>query len=261
MIIRSSALPNDVLILHFGCLVFSLISNRMFVIDRIRGGDMDCPVETMSIAGSTGNVYTIKIDRTPTCDCPQGRKAVQCKHILFALVRVLRAPAHLQFQLAFLEPELREIFGKAPSILPIDVTDSETSRNRKSISPDDNCPICFMEFEQGYEDTVFCKAVCGNNIHKECMEQWSASRNRNSAPVTCPYCRNNWVERDSDVMKTVAKFGAVNEEGYVNVASELGLPTSRGKEATMLYLSRRTNIIRLFHLSLLLGSQACGCGR
>jgi hypothetical protein len=23
-----------------------------------------------------------------------------------------------------------------------------------------------MEFENGQEDTVFCKAACGNNIHK-----------------------------------------------------------------------------------------------
>jgi hypothetical protein len=200
----------------------------MFVIDRVRHGDVDCPEETLTIAGSTGNVYTITIAQVPTCNCPYAKKGKQCKHIVFALVRVLRAPEELQYQLAFLKTELREIFSKAPPIVPVDMTDSETNNKRKPMSAEDNCPICFMEFENGHKDTVFCRAACGNNIHKECMEKWAASRKQSSAPVTCPFCRANWAD-DDGIVKAIAKVGGtVNDEGYVNVASELGLSGRRG---------------------------------
>jgi hypothetical protein len=216
---------------------------------------MECPEEILTIAGTTGNVYTITIGPVPTCDCPQGKMGVQCKHIVFSLVRVLRAPESLQYQLSFLKAELRTIFAQAPPIVPVNATDSETNSNRKPISRDDNCPICFSEFEHGHKDTVFCKAACGNNIHNECMEQWAASRNRNSAPVTCPFCRSNWTE-DEDTVKAVVKSGSVNAEGYVNVGSELGLPTQRGQQCMKLHsLNWANEVTRLFYIPFFLGSQ------
>lgn len=54
--------------------------------------------------------------------------------------------------------------------------------NRKSIEGD--CPICFMEFEPD-EELVWCKAACGNNIHKACFEQWVATSR--SSGVRCVY--------------------------------------------------------------------------
>jgi hypothetical protein len=197
----------------------------MFVIERIRDGTIDLPTETLSIAGTTGNVYTITIDQVPTCDCPHATKGNQCKHILFALSRVLRAPENLQYQLALLPSELREIFSKAPPINPVDADTAD--KNRKPICEDDNCPICFIEFENGFEDTVYCKAACGNNVHKECFEQWAESRRRSSAPVTCPFCRSNWAAGEEDAVKKV-KRGVKTSEGYVNVAEQLGVSTQRG---------------------------------
>jgi hypothetical protein len=198
---------------------------RMFVIERVRGGTIDLPTETLSIAGTTGNVYTITIDQVPTCDCPHATKGNQCKHILFTLSRVLRAPENLQYQLALLPSELREIFSQAPPINPVDADTAD--KNRKPICDEDNCPICFMEFENGFEDTVYCKAACGNNVHKECFEQWAESRRRSSAPVTCPFCRSNWAAGEEDAVKKV-KRGVKTSEGYVNVAEQLGVSTQRG---------------------------------
>lgn len=54
--------------------------------------------------------------------------------------------------------------------------------NRKPIEGD--CPICFMEFESN-EELVWCKAACGNNIHKACFEQWAAASR--SSGVRCVY--------------------------------------------------------------------------
>ena len=60
--------------------------------------------EEFSVLGSTGNVsdpttsfisrhltstqvYTVTIDRTPRCNCPDALKGNHCKHILFILIK------------------------------------------------------------------------------------------------------------------------------------------------------------------------------
>jgi hypothetical protein len=73
-----------------------------------------------------------------------------------------------------------------------------------------------MEFKKG-EDIVWCKAACGNNIHKACFDQWAKSK---PGPAKCIYCRAVWKE---DEPKSISLQGPKNKEGYVNVASELGL--------------------------------------
>lgn len=77
-------------------------SQRMFVIDRNRGGTEEVPEETIDMAGTTGNVYSITIAPEPKCTCPDNQKGNQCKHIVYVLHQVLKAPEHLQYQLAFL---------------------------------------------------------------------------------------------------------------------------------------------------------------
>lgn len=58
-------------------------SQRMFVIDRTRGGTEDVPEETIDLAGTTGNVYSITISQSPKCTCPDNKKGNQCKHIVY----------------------------------------------------------------------------------------------------------------------------------------------------------------------------------
>ncbi|EOD50767.1 putative ring finger domain protein [Neofusicoccum parvum UCRNP2] len=192
----------------------------MFVIDRARGGTDACPEENVEIAGTTGNIYTVNISQVPSCTCPHAKKGNQCKHIIYVLIRVLKAPEHLQYQLAFISSELQEIFSKAP---PIPSEESgEKDGKRKPIEGD--CPICCEDFEPGSEEIVYCKAACGNNVHKACFEQWAATKgNRN---VTCPYCRSPWAG-DEEMVKNITKAGTKNADGYVNVASQLGLSGER----------------------------------
>lgn len=54
---------------------------------------------------------------------------------------------------------------------------------RKAIEGD--CPICFMEFEPANEEIVWCRAACGNNIHKICFDQWAATQRAQG--VRCVY--------------------------------------------------------------------------
>lgn len=55
----------------------------MFVIDRTRGGTEEAPEETIDLAGSTGNIYSVHIGKLPTCTCPDNQKGNQCKHIIY----------------------------------------------------------------------------------------------------------------------------------------------------------------------------------
>lgn len=203
------------------------LTQRMFVLDREREREDSTGehvVETVSLAGTTGNVYTIIVDKVPSCNCPHARKGNQCKHIIYVLSRVLRVPAHLEYQLAFISSELKEIFAKAPP-LPTEQGDAtEKDGNRKPLEGE--CPICCVDFEpeNRKEEVVFCKAACGNNIHKECFQQWAAIKK--GGEVTCPFCRTPW-EGDEETLKKVLNKGKVNDEGYVNVASQLGISGRR----------------------------------
>lgn len=228
----------------YGDIKHRALTQRMFVVDRQRlsprntvGDDQHAhPTEVLSIAGTTGNIYTVTIDRIPTCDCPYALKGHQCKHVIYALARVLKAPPHLEYQLAFLSSELRDIFANA-SPLPSETADeSAQDGNRKPLEGED-CPICCEEFstESVREKIVYCTAACGNNIHRECFDQWARTK---AGTITCPFCRTPW-QSDVDAVKSVAKVGRVNAEGYVNVASQLGLSGRRDYSTYNEYWVRR----------------------
>ncbi|KAF2223392.1 hypothetical protein BDZ85DRAFT_273692 [Elsinoe ampelina] len=216
-------------------------TQRMFALDRRRKnaddcphGTLDCPSETVDLAGSTGNVYTINISHVPTCTCPDFQKGnKQCKHIIYVLVKVLKAPTKLSYQLAFLTSELREIFEHAGP-LPIEQV-SEEDKDGKRRSVEGDCPICCCDLDDKAEEVVWCKAACGNNLHKSCFDQWAASRR--GQKVTCPYCRTAWTEGGD--LKTLSKKGRVGNEGYVNIASELGLSGRRDYSSYHSYWVRR----------------------
>ncbi|KAJ4417070.1 hypothetical protein N0V85_002006 [Neurospora sp. IMI 360204] len=205
---------------------FVLSRKRIPVWDSFEGFE-----EEVEIAGSTGNIYTVTIARQPTCTCPMGEKSEQCKHIIYVLARVLRAKYEYVYQLALLSCELEEIFDNAPPI--VEDGDSaaatgEGDKKRKSIEGD--CPICFNEMEAHKpEEIVWCRAACGQNIHKECFEMWAATKRKQAggskAEVTCPYCRSVW-EGDDDMIKMIKK-GKPTWEGYVNVADQLGISQVR----------------------------------
>lgn len=203
------------------------LTQRMFVLDRTRiDSRPEHPIETISLAGTTGNVYSITIDKVPTCDCPHARKGNQCKHIVYMLSRVLRVKRkELEYQLAFISSELKEIFEHAPPLPSTTAEESEKDGNRKPIEGE--CPICVVDFEpDSGEKILYCKASCGNNIHADCFNMWKATKP--AGRVTCPFCRSPWQD-DAAGLKGLAGGGngQVNEEGYINVAGQLGLSGRR----------------------------------
>lgn len=138
----------------------------MFVVDRQRQEpedpslDTSHPVEIISLAGTTGNIYSITVDKVPACDCPHAKKGNQCKHIIYCLTRVLRVRPDLEYQLGFLSSELREIFANAPALPSTTAAESDKDGNRKAL---EDCGICCEDFDvkNETEEVVFCKASCG----------------------------------------------------------------------------------------------------
>lgn len=201
------------------------MTQRLTVLSRERCGTDEVPEEKVLMAGSTGNVYTQQIGLVPSCDCPHAMKGNQCKHIIYIMLRVLKAPESIAYQLALTTTELRELIKNAPPIpgVETDPTDAagEQDGNRKPIEGE--CPICYDELQSGEEEIVYCKAACGNNVHKNCMQKWiSMSRSK----ATCPYCRATWATEDifDGNLGTIDTKGLQrNEDGYVNVAGQLGL--------------------------------------
>lgn len=88
------------------------------------------------------------------------------------MVNILKAREDLGYQLALLSTELNEIFANAPTT-PQSSEDasSATDTGGKQKKVEGDCPVCVMEFEPK-EDIIWCKAACGNNIHRQCFEQW-----------------------------------------------------------------------------------------
>ncbi|KAK3372306.1 SWIM zinc finger protein [Podospora didyma] len=221
-------------------------SQRFYVLSRTRCGTAECPEEMVELTGSTGNIYTVTIAQQPSCSCPHGAKGNQCKHVLYVLSRVLRAKYEYVYQLALVSSELVDIFANAPP--PPDEGGEGEDKNRKPV--DGDCPICFNEFEtgRGTEVVVWCRAACGQNIHKECFEMWAATKRQQvgygaKPDVTCPYCRSVWVG-DDDSVKKIKKIGNPNEEGYVNVADQLGISTERDISTYSRFWSRHPDVYR-----------------
>lgn len=62
------------------------ISQPMFLIDRVRklSSDGTHEIEKLDMAGSTGNIYEVTIDKKPKCTCMDARiRGNQCKHIIY----------------------------------------------------------------------------------------------------------------------------------------------------------------------------------
>jgi hypothetical protein len=207
------------------------LTQRLTVLSRERCGTDEVPEEKVVIAGSTGNVYTVNVGLVPSCDCPHARKGNQCKHIVYIMLRVLKAQEQIAYQLALNRTELRELIENAPLIPGVETNgngkpDKKQEGNRKPIEGE--CPICYDELDLKSDDIVYCKASCGNNVHKACMQSWIKVAVRSKA--TCPYCRATWATEEvfnGSLNKIDIKSLEQNEDGYVNVAGQLGLSGQR----------------------------------
>ncbi|TFK46618.1 hypothetical protein OE88DRAFT_1667229 [Heliocybe sulcata] len=211
-------------------------AQRFFMIDRKRDGDE--LHEEFNVLGSTGNVYTVVIDKRPSCNCPDFGKGNHCKHILFIFMKVLQVPYESShwYQKALLSTELAEIFAQAP-LAPNSVahphirdayaratgkklasTSAAPNQKRRMPSEEDDCPICYENMhKEDVKKLAFCES-CGNGLHLQCFQQWARSK----VKPDCVFCRAEWVVPGP----AGAKAGR-SAEGYVNLAGVAGLSPQR----------------------------------
>ncbi|KAI0934905.1 hypothetical protein AcV5_006599 [Taiwanofungus camphoratus] len=218
-----------------------VFSQRFFMVDRRRvGSELR---EEFSVLGSTGNVYTVVIDNTPSCNCPDAIKGNHCKHILFIFLKVLQVTQDSGhwYQKALLTSELEDIFAHAP-LAPNSVahprikdayaratgkaiaqTSEDDQRQKKRIpGPDDDCPICYENMHGASESILtFCEE-CGNGLHKECFRQWATTARYN---LTCVFCRAKWVVAPASGSATAGPSRSV--EGYLNLGGVAGVSPVR----------------------------------
>ncbi|PWN33658.1 uncharacterized protein FA14DRAFT_114598, partial [Meira miltonrushii] len=172
--------------------------------------------EEFKVLGSTGNVYTVNIDRQPRCDCPDwmNNGGNPCKHTIFVFLRILGISqnSHTWYQKALLPSELQDIFASArpdpthsnPSLQSAylkavsgskkedEEEDTKAEGKRRIPQKGDVCPVCYEEFAEGIsKDLVFCEESCGNPLHKKCATEWSKACKGSFQQVTCIYCRAN----------------------------------------------------------------------
>jgi hypothetical protein len=205
------------------------------------------------VLGSTGNVYTVTLQDVPHCTCPDFvRKQDLCKHVLFVYLKVVGLPVSnpLVYQKALLRTELREIFsilsqrrvgGTVASVLANDrvresyarlenggtaleegdLADNAGGVKRRALDEgESDCPICFDPMSGG-ADTTFCRAMCGNNFHAECIRIWL----REQRDKTCPNCRQPWD--DGKATASQHQQSPTSPEGYVNLGTIQGQPIRR----------------------------------
>eukprot|EP00547_Thalassionema_nitzschioides_P018208 CAMPEP_0194242614 /NCGR_PEP_ID=MMETSP0158-20130606/8100_1 /TAXON_ID=33649 /ORGANISM="Thalassionema nitzschioides, Strain L26-B" /LENGTH=283 /DNA_ID=CAMNT_0038977739 /DNA_START=8 /DNA_END=856 /DNA_ORIENTATION=- len=210
------------------------------------------PSVTLSVLGSTGNVYEVTISKIPSCTCPDHlRNNNLCKHLLFAMLKVVGLPveSNLVYQSAYVSEELERILimlqertaclGRDNTVLAneavrqrhedmkqnknIDCACSESSSavKRKEIGGGE-CPICFDSLGSDISRLTFCQQTCGTNFHSACIQMWTKQAAHNP---TCPACRQPWVSIGGGKRNRNDFSG---NEGYTNLGALQGQSPVRG---------------------------------
>ncbi|KAH9484565.1 hypothetical protein JR316_0004047 [Psilocybe cubensis] len=214
---------------------------RMYMVDRRRNGNE--LREEFSVLGSTGNVYTVTVDRLPRCNCPDATKGNHCKHILFVFVKVLQVSQEsgYWYQKALLTSELEQIFAEAPLApnseanpqvreayarvtgrLPAGASSSKSGsgKHKRVPGPGDDCPICYDGMHGVAETSLTYCEQCGNAVHKECFQQWMATSQRTGTGLTCVWCRAKWTSAPGVGGANVARPSS--DGRYINLANVSG---------------------------------------
>lgn len=183
------------------------------------GYQIDDDILTISVTGSTKNVYTMTMKGDDlTCDCPDGhvhgkKYKVKCKHICFLLFKVTKIfklegqqttllqqtqkPSQFFDTLRLTEQEkslIHTYFINCPKGLIntqlqeqyqkiIRQTPSQFDHRTKPFDEKDTCPICCDLY--GSIDSVKSCPVCQNYVHLACIKQWLVHN------VTCVFCRSD----------------------------------------------------------------------
>ena len=143
----------------------------MYVVRRTEKNDLRTQ---FGIIGEKSKLYNVSISHLVQCDCPvrtwtpNKDDLAPCKHVIYIVRYVLKAPRELWRQIALKSKELVALLGVTPT------------------GNGHNCPICIVKYD-GSNETTTCK-TCNQPIHGACLEMWFKYQDK----PTCPLCRAEW---------------------------------------------------------------------
>ena len=114
---------------------------------------------------------------------------------------------------------------------------------RRPLEDGSDCPICIdalvvdskAKLSSSSSSSLaatltYCRGTCGTNFHSDCIRTWKtrgcgAGGGRSAAVVTCPNCRQPWVEES--LLQGTTGTNENNNEGYVNLGRLQGQSSVR----------------------------------
>ena len=145
------------------------------------------------VLGSTGNEYKVRIQKEPTCTCPDYiMRGNRCKHILFILENIF--DEYQSGENYYDEVDVDFMFDEIPERIKLMYEKNLNIEKRKNmdfalsnINNDEICPICFQKIKNGKKIDK-CLFGCGQEIHFDCLNKWHKFHNIKN----CPYCKVHW---------------------------------------------------------------------
>lgn len=203
---------------------------HLWVIDTERDHDLS---RTYTVGGPDRKIHTVKICKFPKCSCTASDFQPKCWHHLYVMQRVLKTSDRLSHHDILSQSELRQIFG-LPPVVPVSVPKGL----RKAVEGEE-CPICYVVFDETEKEIVWCQRQCGSNVHKECFDEWRNSEiERKRNPATCVMCRQPWDEEKKNDGNALLG-GSMGPQNYLNIAEDLGVESNHGTTSPGLFSVRR----------------------
>ncbi|EXF81199.1 SAP domain-containing protein [Colletotrichum fioriniae PJ7] len=173
---------------HVGS-VKKAMKEDMFVIKQ--SNDFNGGV-SISIRGTGPDTYEVIIGAKTSCTCSSimFRPRSNCKHIIYVLTHVFRAPAELLPQRTLFSEEIERLFMRAPKVRFTAAEASQDPSMSDGITKskeDKSCPVCFKDI--GEAETVCC-SECGNHTHSSCFDVYM--HQQTGWALTCAVCQAGW---------------------------------------------------------------------
>jgi hypothetical protein len=154
----------------------------------------------------SNSVYCVMISNGLTCTCEENGPAyVQCMHVLFVLVRVLRLPLndYMLHQRTLVDAELFVLFTRRSVVEQLSDTYWRNSRQhgvgrRRPLLLDSECRVCCTACNSASDP--YC-IHCGRNFHSQCMALWREHQDDVLA-ARCPVCLLLFEQSDEEEGET-----------------------------------------------------------
>lgn len=174
----------------------------LIMTDEYSAGTLQRSYEVM---GTTGNVYNVCINTSPTCTCPDYvSRHKRCKHIYFVLSRIMKVKEDQEDIEQYTDEDLQDMFDNISQItenLRVDAHKIARFKSLKKngngevsmrvIHEDDMCPICLDDLYECTDEIAYCRYSCGNVIHKDCFLRYTEHKHE---PAKCLYCHRPWEQ-------------------------------------------------------------------